>query len=350
MEKETINMDNPLVSILIPCWGCKSYIGEAIRSALAQDYKPLEIIVVEDCGTDGTYEEAMKFSDQRLRVFRNEKNLGQFANKNRCLEFAGGEFVKYLDGDDVLEPNCVSVLVAAWQAYGKSMGLILARFSIINEHGKLLAIPHEWGVSGRCNGKRVLEAVIRMRQSGSRFGNPSSHLIKRNTLQQVGCFPNDHSWSGDWETFLKLLCATDVVFIPNVLARYRRQPQSVGHTRKAALAVEDNILMVERLTRFFACQQDIPRYLKDQKFIREWMVWASGNILMPAFFRKLRHLPNEYDSVRDVFKKHGLEKEVKLYICRRLVPYVFQTFTTKFRQRLHLPQQPPLFGPRFCRI
>jgi glycosyltransferase involved in cell wall biosynthesis len=91
-----------LVSVLVPCWGCRDYIRETIESALAQDYRSLEIIVVEDHGTDGTYEAALELRDPRLRVVRNDRNYGQYGNKNRALALASGEFIKYLDGDDVL--------------------------------------------------------------------------------------------------------------------------------------------------------------------------------------------------------------------------------------------------------
>jgi len=59
-EPEYKKPPKPLVSIIIPCWGCRDYIAETIRGALAQTYEPLEVVVVEDCGTDGTYEEALK--------------------------------------------------------------------------------------------------------------------------------------------------------------------------------------------------------------------------------------------------------------------------------------------------
>jgi glycosyltransferase involved in cell wall biosynthesis len=345
MATET-NAHRPLVSVLIPCWGCKAYIGEAIRSALAQDYEPLEIIVVEDCGDDGTYEEAMKFSDPRLRVYRNEKNLGQFANKNRCLKFANGEFVKYLDGDDVLEPNCVSILVDAWKNYGGTAGAVLARFSIIDEQGRHLATAHEWGVLGQCDGKGVLELVTKIGKPGSRFGNPSSHLLKKSVLLQIGCFPNDHSYSGDWEAFLKLLCVADVIFIPDVLARYRLQSQSIAHTRKAAFAVVDNIAMVERLGQFFAKQEGLAPHLTDKRFLRKWTIWASESTIMSHFFRKLRCLPNDFDSVRAVFKDQGLGREFDIYIWLHAAPFFTRILSKKLREHCRLPQLPPLFTNR----
>ena len=111
-----------LISVLIPCWGCRDYIRATIDSALAQDYQALEILVVEDCGSDGTYEKALEVSDPRLRVIRNERNYGQYGNKNRALELATGEFVKYIDGDDLIAPHCVSRLVSAQRESGPGTG------------------------------------------------------------------------------------------------------------------------------------------------------------------------------------------------------------------------------------
>lgn len=340
-------MDNPLVSILIPCWGCKEYIREAIGSALAQTYKPIEVIVMEDCGDDGTYEEALKIKDRRLRVYRNERNLGQHGNKNRGLELANGQLIKYLDGDDVLEPSCVAQLVDAWQRGGAGVGIVFGQFTIVDQCGRFVARPWRWGISGRCSGLGVLDRVICMKKlPTSVFGNVTPHLFYAPVLKAIGGFPNDNSWSGDLETFLKLLCITDVVFLPYSVARYRRQPSSVGHTRGGVLAVKDNIVMVERLTVFFENQPNVPAYLRNEGFIRQWKVWASARNIMASYQHKLRRLPNQYDAMRDVFVQRGLASDFDRFARRHFPVYVMNTFVTKLRRALGLPQHRPLFNRR----
>jgi glycosyltransferase involved in cell wall biosynthesis len=339
--------DNPLVSILIPCWGCKEYIGEAIGSALAQTYKPIEVIVVEDCGDDGTYEEALKIKDSRLRVFRNEANLGQYSNKNRGLQYARGTLIKYLDGDDVLETNCLDCLVACWRKFRPKAGVVFGRRTIIDQYGKYLRTPATWGLTGFCSGVKVLDWVTRAKLPGSRFGNVTPHLIERNVLESVGGFPEGNCWSGDSETFLKLLCVTDAVFVSESVARYRRQPASVGHNRKHDVAVKDNIVMVERLYNFFQKQQVLPSHLHDPQFFKEWKVWASSNFILSHYLHKKMGRPNQFDAIRAVFEEEGLGSELRSLILKRFLPYIFVSLVRKLRIFLNLPEGPPLFGSGF---
>ena len=344
------NYSGNLVSVIIPCWGCREYICEAIESALAQTYKPIEVIVVEDCGGDGTYEEALKIKDSRLRVFRNETNLGQHTNKNRGLRYARGTLIKYLDGDDVLETNCLTCLVKCWQAFQPKVGLVFGQFTIIDRYGNRLAIPATWGLTGFCSGVKVLDWVTRAKVPGSRFGNPTPHLIERNVLESVGGFPEDNSWGGDSETLLKLLCVTDVAFVSESVARYRRQPASVGHTRKHDIAVKDHIIMVERLYDFFRKQQGLPPHLNDPQFIKEWKVWASAHLIVSNYLHKIMGRSNRCDAIRAVFEEEGLGSELRSLILKRFLPDIFASLVRKSRRFLNLPESPPLFGRGFQRI
>jgi len=90
-----------LVSIVIPCYNSEEYISEAIESALAQEYEPTEIIVVDDGSTDGSLEEIRQFSED-VQLIQNEENRGEAYASNRAIENASGEYVKILHADDRL--------------------------------------------------------------------------------------------------------------------------------------------------------------------------------------------------------------------------------------------------------
>ncbi|MHC4758420.1 MAG: glycosyltransferase family 2 protein, partial [Planctomycetota bacterium] len=223
-----IKNNNPLVSILIPCWGCREYITQAVESALNQDYDPIEVLVVEDCGDDGTYEEVLKIKDERLILHRNEKNLGQYANKNQAMRLAKGNLIVFLDGDDILEEDCVSRLFEKWQTYGEDVGIVLSRFRVINNKSKIVDEQYRWGYEGKARGFDVLNLVARLRHPGSMFGNVTGNLFYRPVLESIGGFPDDNAGSGDIETYLKLLCSTDVYFMEGCLSFYRIHPDAMS--------------------------------------------------------------------------------------------------------------------------
>jgi len=112
------------VDIIIPVYNREALVREAIESALdaAKDLS-IEIIVVDDASTDGTWESLRAYDDPRIRCFRMEANGGQSAARNRGLDLARGTFIKFLDSDDVLIPGHLTAEVRALQASGADIAV-----------------------------------------------------------------------------------------------------------------------------------------------------------------------------------------------------------------------------------
>ena len=100
---------DPLVSILIPCYNAEKWVGDAIRSALAQAYARKEVIVVDDGSSDRSLEVIKSFGD--LISWETGPNRGANAARNRLLELSRGEWLQYLDADDYLLPTKVEVQI-----------------------------------------------------------------------------------------------------------------------------------------------------------------------------------------------------------------------------------------------
>lgn len=91
-----------LVSIIMPSYNTANFIGDAIMSVLAQSYDNWELLIVDDCSTDGTDAIVESFlSDQRIHYLKNEKNSGAAVSRNRALEIASGKWIAFLDSDDL---------------------------------------------------------------------------------------------------------------------------------------------------------------------------------------------------------------------------------------------------------
>ncbi len=89
------------VTVQIPTYNQEKFIGKTIESALQQDYTDLEIVVLDDCSPDNTFEVAKKYESEKVRVFKNEKNIGRAFNYHKLLyELDTGEYIVNLDGDD----------------------------------------------------------------------------------------------------------------------------------------------------------------------------------------------------------------------------------------------------------
>ena len=96
-------MSTPLISIITPNYNCSRFIAETIESVLAQTYTNWEMIIVDDCSTDNSYEIALNYSkkDSRIKVYKNENNSGAAFSRNKAIEIAKGEYIAFLDSDDL---------------------------------------------------------------------------------------------------------------------------------------------------------------------------------------------------------------------------------------------------------
>lgn len=102
----------PLVSVIIPLYNVEQYIGECLESVVRQSYKNLEILIVDDRGTDGSLALAEGFmTDARVRILHHEVNRGLGPARNTGLEAAGGKYVYFLDSDDWLSVRAIEELV-----------------------------------------------------------------------------------------------------------------------------------------------------------------------------------------------------------------------------------------------
>ena len=93
-----------LVSIIMPSWNTGKFIADSINSVIHQTYQNWELLIVDDCSTDNTDDIVSSFSDQRIKYIKNEKNLGAALTRNRAMREAHGEWIAFLDSDDLWEP------------------------------------------------------------------------------------------------------------------------------------------------------------------------------------------------------------------------------------------------------
>src|SRR5215470_11464279 len=102
----------PLISIIIPAFNAEEWVADAIESAVAQTWPRKEIIVVNDGSTDRTGEVARSFASQNVKVVSRE-NQGAAATRNHLYELSHGDYIQWLDADDLLAPDKVEKQLAA---------------------------------------------------------------------------------------------------------------------------------------------------------------------------------------------------------------------------------------------
>lgn len=105
------------VTVLMPTYNVAPYVKEAVESVLRQSYSDFELLVIDDCSTDGTLDVVRSISDSRIRIVQNERNLGLADNLNRGLSLIKTELVSRMDGDDIAEPHWLQSEVAVLESH-----------------------------------------------------------------------------------------------------------------------------------------------------------------------------------------------------------------------------------------
>lgn len=140
-----------MISVVMPVYNTEKYVREAIRSVVEQTYKDWELLLINDCSTDGSLqmiEEELQTLEgtvsARIRVINNEKNSGPAFTRNRGIEESGGEWIAFLDSDDRWAPDKLEKQMACAEENGCSF--IFTGSGFLNEEGRILrgylAVPH----------------------------------------------------------------------------------------------------------------------------------------------------------------------------------------------------------------
>ena len=103
------------ISVIIPFWNTEKYIAATLKCVAAQTYENLEVILVSDCPTDGTEKIAAEFAarDPRFKLIRNEKNMDLAISRNRGVAAACGDYIHFMDADDLISPDFYEVMLNA---------------------------------------------------------------------------------------------------------------------------------------------------------------------------------------------------------------------------------------------
>lgn len=136
-------IEEPLVSIIIPCYNAQKYIEACVDSVILQDYKNWECIIINDGSKDKTLEliNYFKTKDHRISIFTQE-NLGLSATRNKGMDNAAGKFIFFLDSDDVLSSHAISNLMASYQNNDIVTGITVNTSFIDDKVNKVSQLLH----------------------------------------------------------------------------------------------------------------------------------------------------------------------------------------------------------------
>ncbi|BCS54967.1 glycosyltransferase family A protein [Geobacter sp. SVR] len=215
------------ISAVIPTYNGIAYLTEALRSALAQTYELLEIIVVDD-GSQEDIEKIVSPFYPKVRYVR-QQNAGPAAARNRGVSLAQGEVIAFLDDDDVWHPTKTAEQVKVLEAY-PDCALVYSLPELIDETGRKTS-PYQLP-SEHPSGSVYLDFVKR-----NRISTPSVTLIRREVFEKAGYFDENREYfcGEDYDLWLRIARHYEIRFCPGILVSYRVRTSGISHNTDNAL-------------------------------------------------------------------------------------------------------------------
>jgi glycosyltransferase involved in cell wall biosynthesis len=268
-------MSSPKISVCIPVRNGGEFLPLAVDSVLAQSFADVELIIVDNCSTDGTaaWVERKLPTAPAIRFFKNTADIGMVGNFNACLSHAEGDYIKFLCADDLLLPHCLHTMAKALDADPAVM-LVAGGRRLIDEAGRKIATQKYAAEPRRVSGAEVINRCL----FGKNYiGEPSAVMFRRTAAARG--FQASLSHLMDLEMWFHLLEQGAMVNLTEELCAIRRHSgqMSEKNIRSGAL-IDDNL----RLFAAYGAKPYIRHTWKNstnRKLRMAYRVWLCRNSL-----------------------------------------------------------------------
>jgi glycosyltransferase involved in cell wall biosynthesis len=259
----------PLVSILIPAFNSERWIVETLQSALAQTWDRKEIIVLDDGSTDHTLELVRKFEPDGVRVVTH-KNRGAATARNHLFALSKGDYIQWLDADDLLSPDKIARQMEAAQRCQNKRVLFSSawgRFIYCRSRAKFIPTalwadqsPSEWLA-------RKLEMNV--------YVQTASWLVSRELSEAAGPWDANLLGDDDGEYFCRVLLASESVqFVPEGRVYYRMALDSLSFIGRSDRKMDAQWRSMQKHVRYLRSLEDSPRVRKAcVTYFQNWLIY-----------------------------------------------------------------------------
>ncbi len=212
----------PKVSVVIPTYNRANYILEAIESVRQQTYQDYEIVVVDDGSRDNTREVLSDLIKKNAVHYIYQQNQGESSARNRGISQSNGEYIAFLDSDDLFLPTKLEKQ-AGYLDSDENVAFVHSWYSKFNNQGKDLGRRNTSSYSGWVYPGILLSWQVLI--------SPSCVLVRSQVLKEVGGFDVDQYWGADLDLWCRITKHYPIALIPEVLTKVRVHPENLSASK-----------------------------------------------------------------------------------------------------------------------
>lgn len=274
-------MSNPLVSIVVCCHNRRHYLEQTMESILAQSYRPVEIVVMDDGSTDDT-PALMESYGNSIRYFRQE-NQGAAAARTAACRLARGEYIAFQDDDDLMVPDRIPQFLLALQQYPTAV-FATGDWAVIDSNGKLTGERSQGKGQAKTDELMLLKDGYKAVLWPEVTPTPHTSLFRKADGERAGWFDTRFfNAIEDTDFFARLGKFGPIVYVPKIVSYYRR-----GHR---SMCANDVLLAYNRVLLF---EKHLRSLNPNQKQMRRRLRFRLLSVLKQIAFYKMqsKNLPD----------------------------------------------------------
>lgn len=207
-----------LVSVVLASYNMGKFIAKAIDSVLQQTYGKLELIIVDDGSTDKTSEIVKKFLSDKRIIFIQQNNQGQPQAKNRAIREARGDFIAFLDADDMWSYDKLEKQLPCFNI-SNAIGVIYTNMALVDENDRVIFIPQVELPSGKITHKLFIDNFVR----------GMTCVVKRECFDHFGIFDENIPMGIDYDLWLRISTKYEFYYLNEVTYYYRSWSGQMSH-------------------------------------------------------------------------------------------------------------------------
>jgi glycosyltransferase involved in cell wall biosynthesis len=275
---------SPAVTQVVHTYNHERFVEQCLDSIARQTFDDFELVIIDDCSTDGTVERIeawLRDFPVEARLVVNERNLGHCAGRNIALRLARGEFISSVSGDDYYEPEKIERQYRCWETLDGSAAAVFSNERELDEQGREIGVVFPSGVPPAEG--RIFDRLIE-----GNFMTTPTVMARRAALEEVGGF-DESLFYEDYDMWLRLADRYEFRFVPGLLVNYRILATSMSRNPAHATAMRESRARV--LLKWHGRD---PR--TDEVIIRR--AWKTGRRVLAADRRRGRRVLQQVCAAR----------------------------------------------------
>lgn len=306
-------MEDIKVTIIVPVYNTEIYLKECIESILEQSHKNIELICVDDCSEDASYEILQHYGkkDRRMKVLRSEDgNQGPGAIRNQGIKMAKGTYIAFVDSDDYIDPNMIAKLLYEAETYDLDLSMCTIKKFSANAREKFPKCVYDYYIHKDLDGKTfhwkdIEQVLFRLRFSSCNKLYRKDFLIQNNIYFAEGVF-----WEDMVFTYKALLLAKKMRFIRENLYfnRKARSGSTTGTQGGRAVTAFDSMAILEEF---------LTRELQEKSLVDQFKAFQFRKLYSYLYLNDQEHMEAFYYKLKEVVQHTSYDENEHISMKQR---------------------------------